>query len=249
MSKKHADNMGAHPFSPYSSVPEDYRILKSQWKLVENVLNATGKFGPGVSEDGNETLGDYRTVEMDAKVGIGEEEVVILRTHDPEVKKLLSDLISKSKKSSLSKIDLMSMLPRLRQNAIKPLGEIEHYQEHETVMVAPMDAKTVREAFDYYNANYQDLNRFRKMDEQLPRILEKRHYTLEQIMRNGETHTLIVPSEDPQRRAEFDKAMNSGEIPLGNELYSLVYPLPREASAVDATDAGEDAGKRKEKRR
>jgi hypothetical protein len=257
MSKKYVDSMEAHPFSSYSDVPEDYRILKSQWKMVENVLNSLGKFGPGVDEMGNDTLGDYRTVEIEAKVGLGEEEVVFLRTHDPEVKKILAGLISRSKEKGLPKITPEPTLPKLRENSIKPLGEVVEYHEYETVMVAPMDAETVRDAFEHYNGNYQDRNRLRKMDEQLRKLRENDHYTLKEIRvpvkKHGktrtETHTMIIPSEEPDKLAEFDRAMNSGEIPLGNELYAIVYPLPREMSAVDAGDGGTDTGKRKAKRR
>jgi hypothetical protein len=245
------DKMSDRPFSGYSDAPEDYRILKSQWEMVENVLNSLGKFGPGVNEEGEETLGDYRAMEAEAKVGLGEEEVVILRTRDPEVKKLLFELDQKSREPALSKVDPTSTLPRLRENAIKPLGETVHYEEYETVMVAPMDAKTVRKAFEHYEREYRELNGFRKMDEQLPGLREKLHYTLKEtrvrVKGRVESHTMIIPSEDPQRRAEFDRAMNSGEIPLGNELYTMVLQPQGQADA--GGDAGKDAGREKAKRR
>ncbi|MBN2122114.1 hypothetical protein JW721_03595 [Candidatus Micrarchaeota archaeon] len=224
--------MNAHPFSSYSDAPEGYRILKREWAMVENVLNAKGKFGPGLDENGNETRGDYRTEERNEKVGMANEDVIILRTDDPEVKKLLGELKSKSEEPHLSRVTPEStLLPKLPSNAIKPLGEIEHYEEYEMATVAPMSARDVRKAFEHYNREYRELNGFRKMDGQLTEILEKRHYTLQEIRRDGQTHTMIIPSEDAQRREELDRAMNSGEVPIG-KTYSTEIPQ------AESTDAG-----------
>jgi hypothetical protein len=224
--------MNAHPFSPYSDAPEEYRILKGDWEMVENVLNAKGKFGPGVSAEGEETRGDYRIESRRERVGMVDEDVIILRTDDPEVKKLLADLRSRAQEPMLQKVTPEStLLPRVSTNAIKPLGEILHHNEKQFATVAPMRARDVRKAFEHYNREYRELNAFRKMDEQFSEIREKRHYTLKEIREGGQTHTMIIPSEDAQRREELDRAMNSGEVPLGKNTYSTEVPAkePRDA--------------------
>jgi hypothetical protein len=228
--------MGTTPFSNYSNVPEEYRISKAEWETVESVLAAKNKFGPGTRtkfardskgrlvEEEYQHMGEYTVRDAENRVGFEEhEEVVILRTHDPEVKQILEDLRISSQDQSLQ--GPLRPFPRIRPNSIKPLGEIENYQEYESTLVVPMSMNMVKKAFDYYNQHHAETNRFRKMDMQLSELLENRDYTLKHIRRGGKSHTMIIPSNDPERRAEFDKAVNSGEIPLGKGLYAMLSPV------------------------
>jgi hypothetical protein len=228
--------MDPKKFPRFSSVPEEYRIVLAEWETVERVLAAKNKFGPGprtksardskgmLVEQDYQHIGEYTIIQAQEKMAFGQYEgVVILRTHDPEVKKILEDLRISSQDQSLQ--GPHRKFPRIRLNAIKPLGEIKGYQEYETTLVAPMSMKLVRRAFSLYNQHYAEANRFQRMDRQLTELLEGRDYTLREMVRDGEVHTMIIPSNDPERRAEFDKAMNSGEIPLGNDVYAIFSPV------------------------